>query len=104
MRIIIGIIRLLLALSVVSAHISGSPLISFVGGETAVRIFFVISGFYMQMIIGEYSTKYKFWLSRYIRIFPTYIVCAIASLYFVRGAGYIAALNQLPTGAEKFFN
>jgi len=78
-----GIIRFLLALAVVGAHSNSHQLLKFVGGEVAVQAFYVISGFYMAMIVRTYSTKKKFWISRYLRLYPAYIVCALLSLYLV---------------------
>lgn len=80
-----GSIRTLLALAVVvyhSYHIFGERL---VGGTVAVQAFYMISGFYMAMILNE---KYKagkgsyklFLTSRFIRIYPAYWVCLILSL------------------------
>lgn len=43
----------------------------------AVEIFFVISGFYMQMVLSErYTSAGAFYFSRGLRIFPTYWVVA----------------------------
>lgn len=74
-----GTIRTLLALSVVlyhSYHIFGEKL---VGGRVAVQAFYLISGFYMALILNE---KYKagkgsyklFLTNRFLRIFPAYWV------------------------------
>lgn len=72
-----GLLRLLLAFSVVSAHagpILGSTL---VGGKIAVQSFFLISGFYMALILQEkYVSRKKsyhlFMTNRLLRIFPAY--------------------------------
>ena len=75
-----GSIRTLLALSVVVFHsyfIFGERLI---GGLVAVQAFYLISGFYMAMILNE---KYKagkgsyklFITNRFLRIYPAYWVC-----------------------------
>ncbi|MCX6311853.1 MAG: acyltransferase, partial [Bacteroidetes bacterium] len=74
-----GSIRTLLALSVVVFHsyfIFGERLI---GGLVAVQAFYLISGFYMAMILNE---KYKagkgsyklFITNRFLRIYPAYWV------------------------------
>lgn len=47
------------------------------GGQIAVEIFFVISGFYMAMILeSRYKGRVKaFYLNRALRIYPVYWVC-----------------------------
>ena len=79
-----GIFRLLLAICVLFHH-AGASLggIHWLSGGLAVEVFFVLSGFYMQMILSEkYSRqtlgKYwylRFYSSRYSRLLPTYLVC-----------------------------
>lgn len=94
-----GVIRLLLALAVVGAHCNSHPLLKFVGGEGAVQAFFVISGFYMAMIIGSYKSIKDFWISRYLRLYPVYMVCALVTFVLVQGRGYIDGLENLPLSA-----
>lgn len=79
-----GLIRVILALSVVIAHLGniyGYPLI---GPRPAVQSFFIISGFYMSLILTE---KYvgkgfykKFIKGRILRIYPLYLVILIITL------------------------
>ena len=78
-----GVLRLLLALAVVFQH--GGPIRGFhpLGGEEAVETFFMISGFYMAMILTE---KYRgagshklFWSNRALRIYPPYWVVALST-------------------------
>ena len=71
-----GLIRLLLAFAVVFSHSASFPLTGthFVGGRTAVEAFFLISGFYMALVL---ETKYAgrtrtFYRNRFLRIYPTY--------------------------------
>lgn len=74
-----GILRLYLALCVVGVH-SGSifPWATH-DGHQAVQIFYLISGFYMQMVYGaNYATPAEFYASRFIRIFiPYWIILAL---------------------------
>ena len=86
-----GVIRLVLALAVVVAH--SEPLfgLRFTGGLVAVEIFFMISGFYMSMIL---TTKYTgagsyrlFLTNRALRIFPLYWVVAGATFCLSIAAG-----------------
>ncbi|SEC10954.1 acyltransferase [Paenibacillus sp. GP183] len=81
-----GVIRLLLALSVVAAH-TGPYLgeYSLVGGSTAVEAFFVISGFYMALILNE---KYKgrgsyrlFISNRMLKLYPVYWSVGLITLF-----------------------
>ena len=82
-----GLLRLILALNVVIAH-SGSLFgIVSVGGMIAVKVFFIVSGFYMSLILNEKYTgegAYKLFISnRILRLFPAYFfVCAIAVIFF----------------------
>jgi len=72
----VGSIRLLLALAVVFSHATACG-ISMVPGHVAVQAFFIVSGFYMSLILNE---KYKncsvlvFYSNRFLRLFPTYVV------------------------------
>src|SRR5262245_37870067 len=72
-----GLFRFLLALSVIAAHTKPAPTIfPFFGGEgvTPVLLFFVISGFYMAMIVEEKyaSNLQEFYENRFLRLFPIY--------------------------------
>lgn len=92
-----GVIRLLLALSVLISHTS--PIFGFklVGGQAAVQAFFIISGFYMALILNEkYIEKhnsYKLFISnRLLRLYPLYfliisltLVASLAAYFFSSG-------------------
>jgi len=80
-----GLVRLLLALSVVLTHCNGIMGLHFISGDTAVQAFFIISGFYMSLIWNEkYSHKNKaYWLfitNRLLRLYPAYWVVLILTL------------------------
>jgi peptidoglycan/LPS O-acetylase OafA/YrhL len=82
-----GIIRLLLALSVVFAHSTPFFGYSFVGGEIAVKAFYIISGFYMSLILNEkYIGKngsYKLFITnRFIRLYPVYWIVLLMTIVF----------------------
>ena len=71
-----GTIRLLLAISVVVAHsnpIFGQRLWE---GEIAVELFFIISGFYMALILNEkfntFDKTVVFYKNRFLKLFPIY--------------------------------
>lgn len=70
-----GIIRLLLAISVLISHTSTIFGFGFVGGQAAVQAFFIISGFYMAFIlnekyIGENNSYKLFITNRLLRLYP----------------------------------
>ena len=71
-----GIIRLILAIAVVIVHTE--PIFGFelVRGRVAVQSFFIISGFYMAMILNEKyigKNSYKLFITnRLLRLYPIY--------------------------------
>lgn len=82
----IGFFRLILAMTVVVTHTHslwgftlGNPVI-------AVRLFFIISGFYMTLVLREkYKSFRTFWINRAIKIYPIYwltLVMTILSCVF----------------------
>lgn len=103
-----GLLRFLLAIAVIGDH--AAPPCGFlhlVGGTAAVEIFFVVSGFYMQMVLsGKYSSPGSFYLSRSLRIFPAYwIVAAITfSAWPVNGFSHIGTLGWQPAALVFFAN
>jgi len=90
-----GILRFLLAVCVVAAHsrshLFGLPLLQ---SGLAVKTFFMISGFYMTLIL---TSKYHadqgggYWLfisNRFLRIYPSYLVVFAGSLAFLISASF----------------
>lgn len=68
-----GLVRLILALSVCIFHSNEGWRLTLVGGFPAVTFFFVISGFYMAMVLNEKYTSYRqFIVARLLKIFPLY--------------------------------
>ncbi len=70
-----GILRFVLAAAVVCAHAGHTPGLFVMFGGEAVRAFFVISGFYMTLILdSKYGSKSRwlFYSNRALRIFPMY--------------------------------
>ena len=97
---VMGIVRFLLAISVVLAH---SPYMNgrlLVGGANAVQLFFLISGYLISFVLVErktYPTIASFYLTRWIRLWPLYLVAAIITI--VAGIGIvdmIAFYKKLP--------
>jgi peptidoglycan/LPS O-acetylase OafA/YrhL len=75
-----GTVRFLLAFAVVFAHSYGFV---FTGGQLAVQIFYVISGYLISLILlsnSSYKNLRYFYLNRWLRLFPVYYFVAILSL------------------------
>jgi peptidoglycan/LPS O-acetylase OafA/YrhL len=93
----LGVIRIFLALSVVVWHLWGHALPFTANGYNAVILFFIISGFYMSMVL---NTKYlgapvtKFYLARALRIYPFYLLILVLTVWFLYATG-----NPLPAPA-----
>lgn len=70
----VGLIRLLLALSVLVDHSAPIFGLQLAGGEMAVLSFYAVSGFYMTMILsGPYAGRIgDFFRNRFLRLFPMY--------------------------------
>jgi len=82
-----GCLRFILATSVVAAHSTPIFGLSFTGGLLAVQLFFIISGYYMALILeSKYLNQpsgYQLFISnRFLRIFPNYLVVLVLSLGF----------------------
>jgi peptidoglycan/LPS O-acetylase OafA/YrhL len=74
-----GYLRLFLALVVACGHLQTDAIYSkteasvfSVGPIIAVKLFFIISGFYMAMVFHKYASARDFYLSRAMRLFPIY--------------------------------
>lgn len=78
-------IRLLLALIVLTAH--AGPLFNYVIANTTIAVlsFFIISGFYMALVLDtKYKTSktnYVFITNRILRIFPVYLACLVVVVF-----------------------
>lgn len=80
-----GVIRLLLAISVLLEHAGPLFGLTLVGGEIAVQCFFAISGFYIAFILEEkYSSNGSgislFYSNRLLRLMPLYWLVALLVL------------------------
>lgn len=73
-----GLLRLFLALSVIAGHAQTTIFgVNGIGAWYAVNFFFIISGFYMAMVLnGKYKevSNFQFYKSRVLRIFPAYYI------------------------------
>ena len=82
-----GLIRFILALSVIVSHCGSVFGLNLVGGNTAVQAFYVISGFYMSLILNEKYVHQKhafrlFITNRFLRLFPIYWVVLLLTALF----------------------
>lgn len=89
-----GLIRLLLALSVVATHCGGILGMYFVYGQIAVQSFYIISGFYMSLIINEKyigsNDSYTLFITnRFLRLFPIYWFILLLTLGACLAAGIV---------------
>lgn len=80
-----GLIRILLALAVVAGHVGPIWKLEMVGGRVAVESFFIISGFYMSLILNEKyigkNSSYKLFISNgLLRLYPVYWAVLICTL------------------------
>lgn len=78
-----GMVRVALALAVVLSHL---PLASykFLSGGLSVQAFFIISGFYMALVLeGKYKDVGLFYSNRLLRLFPTYFVMVALTIVAV---------------------
>lgn len=112
-----GILRFLLALSVIASHASGIGIpfpnekpypmwaMSLVDGRQAVALFFIISGYYMAMVL---NTKYqnhtmRFYGNRFLRLWPTYIVVFILACLFTNvGSDILTTVKNCGIGVKSF--
>jgi peptidoglycan/LPS O-acetylase OafA/YrhL len=92
-----GCLRTIFALAVALGHL-GSPWgFHPMNGDVAVKSFYIVSGFYMTMIFNEKYGHYEngkavFWLSRYLRLAPAFLLVALASLVAF-GPGMLAEFD-----------
>jgi peptidoglycan/LPS O-acetylase OafA/YrhL len=99
-----GLLRTLLALSVVIYHARPNSTL-LVGGPNAVRCFYVISGFLISYVLVErhqYASLRAFYLSRYLRLYPIYVVVALLSLgaaVTMHQEHFLAVYRQSPPAA-----
>lgn len=77
-----GILRLLFALSIVVYHAHEPHGLFLFDQQAAILSFFIISGFYMALILdGKYQSKFTFYISRALRIFPLYWIALSITLF-----------------------
>lgn len=113
-----GFLRLILALSVLIDHLPKATWEGFLPGSVAVEAFFIISGFYMALILSDkYDSRTDYWLflsNRVLRLLPIYwlialvvIILSCLSFYFQNNPAkfsiYIEYFNELHSLALIYF-
>lgn len=100
-----GLLRFIYALAVVIIHTT--PILGFtlLSRDLAVWSFFIISGFYMGLILnekytGKNSSFFLFLSNRFLRIYPVYFV----SLLLTVGALLILSLFHLPNPLSEYLS
>jgi peptidoglycan/LPS O-acetylase OafA/YrhL len=99
-------LRLILASAVLLVHAGGFFRFNITGGgQVPVQLFYIISGFYMALVLNEKyvgaGSARTFYGNRMLRLLPGYWVMAAMALaiysyiYFVSGSGFIAAVAAL---------
>jgi peptidoglycan/LPS O-acetylase OafA/YrhL len=79
----IGLLRFILATAVVMGHTSRIWGYTFLDGATAVETFYIISGFYMAMILdSKYSKLSLFYSNRFLRLYPIYVTVLLLTILF----------------------
>ncbi|MBK8805448.1 MAG: acyltransferase [Bacteroidales bacterium] len=96
-----GTLRFLLALSVIVNHSGALLFFDIIGGKTAVQTFYIISGFYMSLILNEkyvgINNSYKLFITnRFIRLFPTYWVILLCTIISAIGVMFITNFESIP--------
>jgi peptidoglycan/LPS O-acetylase OafA/YrhL len=92
-----GLVRVTLAMAVLLSHL---PILDFkiVGGGLAVQCFFIVSGFYMALVLeGKYKDASLFYSNRLLRLFPTYILCCVLA------ALTVWVFKASPTASPEIF-
>jgi peptidoglycan/LPS O-acetylase OafA/YrhL len=94
-----GYLRLLLALVVACGHLQTDSLyhktevsVFSIGPVIAVKMFFIISGFYMAMVFHKYVSARDFYLSRAMRLFPIYWLAILGCII----AASVLGRDQIP--------
>lgn len=81
-----GILRVLLAIAVILDHSTPIFGLTLTGGKVAVQSFYIISGFYMSLILNEKyidkNSSYKLFITnRILRLYPVYYTVVILILF-----------------------
>ena len=96
-----GFFRLLLAISVIISHCGAIWKFKFIDGRIAVETFFIISGFYMTLIlnekyVGKNSSYSLFIINRFLKLYPVYWAVLILTCILAVVVYYISAGQTFP--------
>jgi len=92
-----GLFRFLLAIAVISAHVGPIFGLRFVPGPVVVQTFFIISGFYMSLVLNQkYNSFWLFISNRLLRIYPTYFLILLLSLGAYTALYFAYGKNSIP--------
>lgn len=99
-----GLIRFLLACSVVIVHSSAVFGVRLIPGFSAVQAFYIISGFFIALTLNEkYSSNRMFFLNRFLRIFPPYwVITALIILTSLIFGIWLGDFGKLSTYIDEF--
>jgi peptidoglycan/LPS O-acetylase OafA/YrhL len=102
-----GVIRIILALSVVVWHAPGAH-VRLLNAAVAVLLFFVISGFYMALVVNEkYAPSGQRWMrrfyaARFLRLYPAYAaMCLVMIAWYWWTGNPNAFTSRLPLPAGE---
>ncbi|HEY0283344.1 MAG TPA: acyltransferase [Rhizomicrobium sp.] len=94
-----GMLRLFLAISVLVAHTGPIFGLNLMFSDVAVKLFFIISGFYMSLVLsGKYeggSLRWTFYSNRFLRLYPAFLLVTLTSL------GVFLAAEFMPNAPER---
>lgn len=96
-----GFVRFILSLGVMFEHSNfSSPII---GSYSAIQCFYVLSGFYMSLIVNQnkYKTNSHFYKSRFLRIYPLYFCWLGLSLFLFF---FARSVFNISTPLDDFFD
>jgi peptidoglycan/LPS O-acetylase OafA/YrhL len=87
-----GFLRLLLALGVVINHSAPVFGLTMTQGRLSVQLFYIISGFYMSLVLNEKYPRGSYWVfisNRYLRLYPVYLAILCLTLVACMLSGWI---------------
>jgi len=101
----LGVLRVIFALAVVFAHSPWNSGFAFVGPRNAVQLFYITSGFLISYVLTErsgYEKNMVFYLSRWMRLYPLYLVVAGLTLviYWLSNPKFFDLYSEIPLSAN----
>lgn len=104
-----GILRLILALSVVAGHGDFWRPFFFIDAAAAVICFFIMSGFYMALVLDQkYTSTKDFFIARLWRLYPSYLLFTIlyGLLWVYEGRPFdpLASIFTITLAGQDFYS